>query len=470
MAERIRRLLSGRFARDTMATQVSLAVSTLFTLGTSVVLWRGLGQEGYGRYALVFALFGLVNILGDLGLGRASVSRMAKARGAGDRAAYVEQVAYLLKMALVISAAVTVLGAALAPALSRLVYAKPEIGPYTRVLFLASVAGAGRTFGVTLLAGMRRMKTLAVYEALLPVLRLAAVGGAIVADLGLWGVVWAQIGATLVVSLAAGVLYRSLARSDEALPGLGELTRLAVRVPWRSTFKVGALLTLDRQLVKVIDLVPIFVLGRLSDSTVPAGYFNLARNVVRHLGLGFSGAAKNLLPFFAELRGKRQIERLRRNYRRTVVGGGAAALVIAACCLPLLRPVLSLLYGDGRAVLAAVAAVLLARFVVDGFCLGVEPLIVITERAWWAAKLKMASLVPGVGLLVGATLLGREWASDPLLGMALGAAGASAAWWMAVSLVQLAGTFRSIGSPGVLLSEGGAEPAAADVSQAAPDD
>ena len=66
MNERLRQLVFGRFARDTAATQISLGVMTLCNLGASIILWRGLGKDGYGMYALVFALYGMIATLNDL--------------------------------------------------------------------------------------------------------------------------------------------------------------------------------------------------------------------------------------------------------------------------------------------------------------------------------------------------------------------------------------------------------------------
>ena len=56
MTGRLRQLVTGRFARDTAATQAGLVISALCAFATSIILWRGLGQAGYGQYALVFAL------------------------------------------------------------------------------------------------------------------------------------------------------------------------------------------------------------------------------------------------------------------------------------------------------------------------------------------------------------------------------------------------------------------------------
>ncbi len=442
MIGRLRQLASGRFARDTAATQAGLVASALCAFATSIILWRGLGQGGYGRYALVFALYGLVNILGDLGLGRASISRMGEARGARDEAALSEQIAYLLKMTVVIGATVTLVGVVLAPGLARVVYAKPQIGPYARLLFVASLVGVGRGFASTLLAGMRRMRTLAVFELLFAALRLAAIGVAIAAGFGLWGVVGAHVGTTFALSVVGIGLYWKLARESENLPGFGRLVRDAVRVRWRSTFRLGALVTLDRQLVKFIEVLPVLVLGRLSASDVSAGYFNLARNVMRSLGLAFSGLAKNLLPFFSELKGKRQLGRLRRDYRRAVFAAGVTALAVAAVCAPLLPVALRFFYGEGRGALTAVAYVLLGKFAMDGFCIGLGAFVVVAQKVWWAARMKLMSLLLGIGALVGATLAGRSWWPDPLVGAAVGAAAGYAAWWIVLSLVQLVASFR----------------------------
>jgi O-antigen/teichoic acid export membrane protein len=434
--------VTGRFALDTAATQAGLVVSALCAFATSIILWRGLGQAEYGRYALVFALYGLVNILGDVGLGTASISRVAEARGAQDAAAFVGQTAYLLKMTVVIGAAVTAVGVVLAPALARLVYGKPQIGLYARLLFVSSFVGMGRGFTATLLAGMRRMRLLAGFNVAFAAARLAAVGGAVAAGLGLWGVVGAHVAATLVISvLGVGIYRRSLGRA-ETLPGLGALVRAAVRAPWRRTFKLGALVTLDRQLVKLVEVVPVLVLGRFSASAEPAGYFNLARNVMRNLGLVFSGLAKNLLPFFSELKGKGQLGRLWRDYRRAVVAGGVAALVVAAVCVPVLPAVLAFFYGEGRAALAAVAYVLLAKFAVDGFGIGLGAFVVVAGKVWWSARVKLVSLPIGLGVLIGGALAGRACWEDPLVGAAMGAAAGYAAWWIGMTLVQLAVSFR----------------------------
>jgi len=442
MNGRLRQLLFGRFARDTAATQVSLGISTLCALGASVILWRGLGKTGYGDYALVFALYGMINVLNDLAFGKVSTSLIAKARGAGDRPTTTAQVAYALKMTVLAGAAVTLIGLVIAP-FAAVFYGNTAFGPYAMLLFLAGIGGFGRSFTSTVLAGVRRMWTLAAFEAAFGALRLAAIGGAMAAGLGLGGVIGAHVTATFALTLAGLVVYRKLAR-EIGLPRLGRLAREAVRVPWWPTFRIVAPIALDRQLLRLVQSVPVLLLGKLTGSTQPGGYYHLGWSIVINLGLGFAGLARNLLPFFAELRGKEQHDRLRRNYRRSVVVAGLAGVVVAGVCVPLLPPVLRFLYGEGREAIAAVAYALLPVLVVDGFCIGVSAFIVITERGWWAVRLKLALLVPGLGALVGLTLAGRALWSDGLLGAAIGAAAAYTVWWAALSLYQLAVSFRAL--------------------------
>ena len=363
MRERIRRLATGRFARDTFTTQVGLVISAGCGLVTALLLWNGLGTEVYGRYALVFALYALVNILGDLGVGRASISQLSEAQGAGDRQTIADQASYVLKMTLLLAIGVTLVGVVFAPLLARVFWHKPEVGPFARLLFVTSIAGVGRGVVTTLLAGLRRMRTLAVLDTSFAVLRLAAVGGALAAGLGLWGVVGAHVGATLIVSLVAITAYEARLADDEGSLRLGRLARAALRAPWRRPFKVGVQVTADRQLVKLIEVLPLLVLGR-AGSTEPAGYFNLARNIMRNLGLAFSGLAKNLLPFFSELKGKQLFARLRRNYRRAAVASGVAACVVAVVCVVLL-PIVLRLFRGGQVALTPVVYVLLAKFVFD---------------------------------------------------------------------------------------------------------
>jgi len=441
MRERIRRLATGRFGRDTAVTQLGLVVSAACGLVTAYLLWNGLGKELYGRYGLVFALYALVNILGDLGVGRASISQLGEAQGAGDRQAIAAQIGYLLKMTVLLGVGVALVGGILSPVLARVIYRKPDIGAFARLLFLTSLVGIGRGFVSTLLAGLRRMRTLAVLDTAFAVVRLAAIGVAFAVGAGLWGVVGAHVAASLLVSLGAVFVYERVAREVDELPRLGRLAREAVRAPWRGMFTLGALITADRQLVKLIEVVPMVVLGRIAASEVPAGYFHLARNIMRSLGLAFSGLAKNLLPFFSELKGKQQFARLRRDYGRAVVTSGLGACGVAIVCVVLLPTVLRLFRG-GQVELTSVAYVLLAKFVVDGFSIGLGAFILVAGRVWWAARLKLISLPLGAGAVLGGALLGQSHWSDPLVGAALGAAASYAAWWIALSAVQLVESFR----------------------------
>lgn len=442
---RVRQLATGRFARDTVATQLGLVVSALCGLVTAYVLWRGLGKELYGRYALIVALYAFVNILGDIGVGRASISQLGEAHGAGDQRRVAEQISHLLRMTVLLGVGVALVGVVFSPLLARVIYGKPEVAAFARLLFLTSLVGVGRGFVSTLLAGLRRMKTLALLDTTFAVVRLGAIAGAFAVGLGLWGVIGAHVAATFVLSLVALFVYERAAREVAVLPRLGSLGREALRAPRRRLFALGALITVDRQLVKLIQAVPVLVLGRMAASDVPAGYFHLARRIMLSLGLAFSGLAKNLLPFFSELKGKRQFRRLLRDYRRAVVASGLAAVCVAAVCVPLL-PVALRLFRGGEEGLTSVAYVLLGKFAVDGFSIGLGAFIMVADRVWWAARLKLVSLPLGIGAVVGATLLGRAWWDDRLVGAALGAAAAYAAWWIVLSLVQLVVSFRVLGA------------------------
>jgi hypothetical protein len=111
--------------------------------------------------------------------------------------------------------------------------------------------------------------------------------------------------------------------------------------------------------------------------------------------------------------------------------------------VPFLSAVLGFVYGaDWARPAAAVAYALLAKFVAEGFGLGLGAFAMVTDRVWWVARLKLVLLPLGVAALVGGALLGRARWAHPLVGAALGAAAAYAAWWVVVLLIQLVYSFR----------------------------
>ncbi len=339
------RFLKHKFARDTIILQAGDGLGLVLAFVTSVIIARGLAPEGYGVYALVYSLFGMMTLTGDLGLAPATITQLAEALAARDREAAAEYCGYFIKLSLVLGLALAALGIALGPLIAGYVYGKPLIGLLAGALMADMLLGLPRNLVRVAWQSSRWMTHLSVFEVLRGLARAGLVAGFILLGWGIKGVVAAELFLALVSSLAAWPLFTRLHSSDrEVFPDWSGCLSQALRVPLKKHFSFGFKIILDRNVVRILEAVPFLILGRFAPAA-QVGYLRLAWGVVNLPLAALSGLANNLAARLPQLRAQGREETFWTTFFRTALAGGLISL-FGVGLFALLAPwLIRLLYG-----------------------------------------------------------------------------------------------------------------------------
>src|SRR5215217_2688092 len=109
MIARLRQLLRSKFIQDTLVLQAGKFSLILLSLISSVLVWRLLGPEGSGIFALGESLLNVWQSLDLTGVGTSVAVSLAIAIGAQDRDAILDLLAFYVKVSLLVNVLLTVL-------------------------------------------------------------------------------------------------------------------------------------------------------------------------------------------------------------------------------------------------------------------------------------------------------------------------------------------------------------------------
>src|SRR4051812_33924163 len=134
MIARLRQLLRSKFIQDTLVLQAGKFSLILLSLISSVLVWRLLGPERSGIFALGESLMGVWQSLDLSGVGTSTSVSLAIAIGANDEGAILDLMAFYVKLSLLINVVLTVLIALLGAPITALFF-----GGDTRIVTIAVI-------------------------------------------------------------------------------------------------------------------------------------------------------------------------------------------------------------------------------------------------------------------------------------------------------------------------------------------
>src|SRR3954470_15752581 len=100
MIARLRQLLRSKFIQDTLVLQAGKFSLILLSLISSVLMWRVLGPEGVGIFALGESLLNVWQSLDLTGVGTSTSVSLAIAIGAKDEGAILDLMAFYTKVSM----------------------------------------------------------------------------------------------------------------------------------------------------------------------------------------------------------------------------------------------------------------------------------------------------------------------------------------------------------------------------------
>ena len=127
---------------DTLVSMAPQIVGVLTGFFGSVLIARGLGPQGLGRYALVMSLAGIAMTLSDLGIGQTAIRYASQAASTGNRAGLYEVLRWAFRVRILLVALVTGILTAASPLLARHVWHDEMLTVYLRLGLLGGVFAA----------------------------------------------------------------------------------------------------------------------------------------------------------------------------------------------------------------------------------------------------------------------------------------------------------------------------------------
>lgn len=241
--------------------QVGSLGATAVGFATSVLLARTLGTSDYGLYAITMSVGTTIGLLRRLGQDYAATTRLAEGYAAGDGRAVRDALVFYVVVSVLTSVVVLPPAIVLAPWLAERFGAGSGtlLQLYLIQGFWAVVSG----WTVIALQASRRLGSLVVLESVTSFGNALVPLGLALAGLGVVGVFYGQVAASLIATGLALLAYARLRGLDRLFPSTGELL-IGIGRPgialWRQT-KFGLSIALDKNIVSLCSLVPILLLG-----------------------------------------------------------------------------------------------------------------------------------------------------------------------------------------------------------------
>jgi O-antigen/teichoic acid export membrane protein len=407
---------SGRFLRDTFYVGLWQSSTSVAELVQIALVTHSLGLSDYGRLAIVIAFVTIVGQLFDVRVGVAATTLGSDAlRRGGADAAGTFQLVYL------IDAVTGLLGFIVAVALA------PIVGPWlvgpdgTELIVLYAttlLAGTLDESSISILRLLDRFRAIASVNAASEAVRVALVLLALVAGLGLQGVIIAL----LVYRLALGSSLLVLALASFRSATGYRLTRRAPSAPREERARLLRMV-MHTNVVSYSRLaqqqLPPLVLGAASTAT-EVGLYKLGMAAASLIGRLADPAYAALLPRLSNLRSEERWPAAVRLVRRSTAVAVPTAAVATAALLLLREPVLTGLGGGSDALEAQPVLVLGAiAYAMNAALFWNIGVLFAAQRAAYVSKVAVVGFILQTALLVP-------------LAAALGAAGAAATYMLSV--------------------------------------
>jgi O-antigen/teichoic acid export membrane protein len=392
MLNQLSRLLRLRFVRDLATLQIGQIFSMGCGMLTSILYARFLGLEGYGLYAVVLALTGMIGPFTNLGQQQTTLTFFAEAYGRKDAAGMRSVLRYYI-CAAAIASAFLILIMPLLPVIAQHLYGSARIGKLAMIVFLSTILDTPLIFFCMALQILRRMKTLTIFENTQTSFQLCLSTVLLVSGWGVVGILASSAIASLTFSTIALLLYPKVARA-EGLPSIASTLR-GGRVRELLGFgKNGFWIAIDKNLG---NLYPNFFLFIFS-TVAPAPVLGLVRVGFKLAGLptslGLSSISRLTSSIIPTLAGK-GMDLLRKNIRRLF--GHAVLLhtsisVAAAVAIPVLLP---LLYGKAFGVAMYPFFIMLTLNLLLPLHAVITPLLRTFSKTRIAATLSLLAITAG---------------------------------------------------------------------------
>lgn len=400
----LRRLAKSRFARDAAVLQVAGGLTSMGNLASTIALAFLLGAETQGTYYLATAVYSLFYLVGNVGLQTVTVSHVARAVGAEDRAGIVAWLGFLAKAGGLLGLLLFGLAYLVLPTISNHFYDDPQVGRWAVWLCLSPLIELPRMVAAASFQGTRRMVDLAQLENFVEFGRVFLVVSGILILGGAEGAIVGTLCASGLGSVMALFQYirvrRELMAAPElkaVLPGVRELIGgmrvISLRKGLPQGIQVGFLRNLD---ALALDVAPMLLMGHYGNMAQVA-YFRIAQRFLRVPLMLLQGISRTAVPALSQLAKAADPSQFKRLFYRATLGGGAligSGILIALPLIPFVCR--TTLPHDYWAEVTRDVYLLAFGFLVTGFSGALESFYIAAHRVTQALR---------IGVFVGGPLI-----------------------------------------------------------------
>ncbi|MBI5671085.1 MAG: oligosaccharide flippase family protein [Chloroflexi bacterium] len=418
----IRRFWGSKFVRDTVILQIGkIGVAGLSFL-SSILVFRLLGVERFGLWALTQSFFTIWQSLDLTGVNISTSTRLGLAVGRQDADEIASVMAFHALVSGLWALAVTALILLLGPPLSRLMYdGSTRIAVLTAWLSLTVLPDALYNLVVISLQSRRLMQRLAILQNVNQFVLFGCVVVALVISPTPEGMVASRLVYSVLTLLIAFGFYRRVQRHDVPFPSFAQIICQMRTVPVRPYWRFGVLNALDKNVATLYTEIPLQLVGVFA-GTSAAGFLELGYRAMSIPNLLLSAVFDNLQAVVPQAVGRGDYVRLWRNFRRVmgIMLLGAIAFYLAfALAAPLLVPVLF-----GSAALPAVPVITVlsiygAITMMGGIFGPLYRALALLRPALTIKVVVLVILIPGLALVQTEQAVGGAWLVNLLFGVSV---------------------------------------------------
>jgi O-antigen/teichoic acid export membrane protein len=217
--------------RDVVVLMIPQGVSVIAAFFATVLIARGLGTAGLGRYALVLSVSGIAASLSDLGIGQTAIRFASRAAAAGDNEGQMAVLRWAFRLRMLLAFLITLAFILAAPVLADQIWHVPDLTPLIRLSLIGGIFAAVASVPAIYFQSLKLFGRNAQINVAQTLISLLGIG--IIAATGVWSV--HRVIVVSLVASAVGALVFLFSIPRVALVGRGPLpntARGAIRKVW----------------------------------------------------------------------------------------------------------------------------------------------------------------------------------------------------------------------------------------------
>jgi O-antigen/teichoic acid export membrane protein len=392
--------LKKKFVQDTLFIQSASVVNAFFQIILSIVLARLLGNDLYGRYAIIFALFNFFCVFLSWGPGASFVPQFSEAYAAGDKEEMERLIFFYWIVIGTVILIVFTIGFLTSDLLGKYFPLDTTQKSLVKILFFSLFSRPFNSLFLLITKCTRNMRRHALITCLQPFFFLLFTLMFLFWFGGIAAPIWGSVAAAYASPVSAYLFLRSNIRDHGISLSPFRLKNHQSITSMKSYFSFSFILSLDKNITSLTSILPTLFLGAFSTPEA-AGFFRIGMGYAGRSELFFKGIQANTMVKLSENKGKKELKQMKENYWAVRRVTSKMSIVLTIIFLAV-APLFVLLYGGGYEGALPVMLILSVAFCSRGFFEGVFPFLKVMRWmnlcVYWKA-LTLVILIP-VGIFL----------------------------------------------------------------------